>query len=166
MLGCSRTAVIRALQQMFLTPRPESFYFCAGIAAVFRIRMDPGFFADPDPDFKNPDPDPSINKPMGSKWCFWLGFGVTWPKRTVLRMLNMKLKKFLLLLTFLGRFFMDPDPDFSGSDPDFRLIRIWTQGKKFYTDPDLKQRIAGITENICYYFWPVSHRSYYTVCNY
>ena len=23
---------------------------------VFRIRMDPGFFADPDPDFKNPDP--------------------------------------------------------------------------------------------------------------
>ena len=31
--------------------------------------MDPGFFADPDPepDFKNPDPDPSINKPMRSK---------------------------------------------------------------------------------------------------
>ena len=28
--------------------------------AVFRIRMDPGFFADPDPDFKNPDPDPSV----------------------------------------------------------------------------------------------------------
>ena len=23
-----------------------------------RIRMDPGFFAYPDPDFKNPDPDP------------------------------------------------------------------------------------------------------------
>ena len=29
--------------------------------------MDPGFFADPDLDFKNPDPDPFINKPMGSK---------------------------------------------------------------------------------------------------
>ena len=33
--------------------------------SVFRIRMDPGLFADPD--FKNPDPDPSINKLMGSK---------------------------------------------------------------------------------------------------
>ena len=40
--------------------------------AVFRIRIDPGFFANPDPDFKNPDP--SIKKLMGSKWCFWLGF--------------------------------------------------------------------------------------------
>ena len=30
--------------------------------------MDPGIFADPDPDpdFKNPDPDPSINKLIGS----------------------------------------------------------------------------------------------------
>ena len=30
--------------------------------AVFRIliRMDPIFFADPDPDFKNPDPDTSV----------------------------------------------------------------------------------------------------------
>ena len=27
---------------------------------VFRIRMDLGFFADPDPSFKNPDPDPSV----------------------------------------------------------------------------------------------------------
>ena len=26
-----------------------------------------GFFADPDPGFKSPDPDPSINKLMGSK---------------------------------------------------------------------------------------------------
>ena len=74
----------------------------------------------------------------------------------MLRVLNMKLKKFLLVLTFLGRFFMDPDPDFSGSDPDFRLIRIWTQGKKLYTDPGPKQRIAGITENICYYFYKKS----------
>ena len=30
---------------------------------------DPGFFADPDPDFKNPDPDPYINKLMRSKQC-------------------------------------------------------------------------------------------------
>ena len=29
--------------------------------------MDPGFIADPDPDFKNLDPDPSMNKLMGSK---------------------------------------------------------------------------------------------------
>ena len=33
--------------------------------SVFRIRMDPGFFADPDPGFESPDP--SINKLMGSK---------------------------------------------------------------------------------------------------
>ena len=40
--------------------------FCL-FKAVFRIRMDPGLSADPDPDFKNPDPDPSINKPMRYK---------------------------------------------------------------------------------------------------
>ena len=34
---------------------------------VFRIRMDPGFFADPDPGFKSPDPDPSIKKFIRSK---------------------------------------------------------------------------------------------------
>ena len=42
---------------------------------MFRIRMDlgffadpdPGFFVDPDPGFKSPDLDPSINKLMGSK---------------------------------------------------------------------------------------------------
>ena len=46
---------------------------------MFRIRMDlgffadpdPGFFVDPDPGFKSPDLDPSINKLMGSKWWFW-----------------------------------------------------------------------------------------------
>ena len=55
---------------------------------MFRIRMDPGFFA---------DPDPSINKLMGSEWCFWLGFGGTWPKRTVLTVESAKYEK-----TFLG----------------------------------------------------------------
>ena len=35
--------------------------------AVFRIRMDLGFFADPDPGFISPDLDPSINKLLGSK---------------------------------------------------------------------------------------------------
>ena len=35
---------------------------------VFRIRMDPGFFADPDPDFKNTDTDPSV-------FCFKLFLG-------------------------------------------------------------------------------------------
>ena len=33
--------------------------------------MDQGFFVDPDPDFKNPDSDPFINKLMGSKGCFF-----------------------------------------------------------------------------------------------
>ena len=33
---------------------------------------------------------------------------------------------------------MDPDPDFSGSDPDFRPIRIQirTQERKFDSDPE------------------------------
>ena len=31
-----------------------------GFEPLFRIWMDPGFIADPDPDFKNPDPDPSV----------------------------------------------------------------------------------------------------------
>ena len=35
--------------------------------SVFRIRMDPGFFADPDLGFKSPDPDPFMNKLIGSK---------------------------------------------------------------------------------------------------
>ena len=30
--------------------------------------MEPGFFADPDPGFKSPDP--SINKLLESKWWF------------------------------------------------------------------------------------------------
>ena len=41
-------------------------FYTAIFSAVFRIRirMDPVFFADPHPDpgFKSPDPDPSINK--------------------------------------------------------------------------------------------------------
>ena len=32
--------------------------------------MDPGFFSDLDPGFKSSDPDPSINKLMGSKLWF------------------------------------------------------------------------------------------------
>ena len=38
---------------------------------VFGIRMDPGFFTSPDPDFKNPDLDPSINKLMMFLLRFW-----------------------------------------------------------------------------------------------
>ena len=37
---------------------------------------------------------------------------------------------------------MDPDTDFSGSDPDFQLIRMRTQEKKFDPDPD-KTRIRN-----------------------
>ena len=40
---------------------------------------------------------------------------------------------------------MDPDPDFSGSDPDFRPIQIRTQEKKF--DPE-KTRIRNTTDNL------------------
>ena len=41
----------------------KQFYFKK--SPVFRIRLDPGSFADPDPGFKSLDP--SINKLMGSK---------------------------------------------------------------------------------------------------
>ena len=50
----------------------ELWNWVTGIKLVFRIRMDPSFFADPDPDIKNPDPDPSnfcFIKLMGFKWC-------------------------------------------------------------------------------------------------
>ena len=59
----------------------------------------PGFFADPDPYFKNPDP---------SVFCFYFNLNI-------------------FLLTLLGfREFFYPGPDFSGSDQD--LIRIRTKG--------------------------------------
>ena len=94
--------------------------------AVFwiRIRMDPGFFADPYPDLKNLDSDPSINKPKGCQWCFWLGFGVTWPKRKVLRVLNVKFIQFYLYLQF---------------KTFFSWIRIFGQsGSGFSANPDPK----------------------------
>ena len=34
---------------------------------LFRIRIDTGFFADPDPGYRSLDPDSSINNLMGSK---------------------------------------------------------------------------------------------------
>ena len=102
------------------------------LSSVFRIRIrkDPGFYADPDPDFKNPDPDPS-STPMRFKLCFWFVFGGTWPKRTVLRVLNNNKKKKNSFRTF---FLMDPDPD-------FRPIRIRTQAKKVRSGPRKKTRI-------------------------
>ena len=51
------------------------------VSTVPRSVSDPdrsGFFF-AGPDFDNPDP--SVNKLMGSKWCFWLGFGEAWTKR-------------------------------------------------------------------------------------
>ena len=33
------------------------------VHVVFRIRIDPGFFADTDPDFENPDADPDFENP-------------------------------------------------------------------------------------------------------
>ena len=60
----------------FLSRKSEDFksFSRSRPKAVFRIRiwMDPGFFADPDPDFKNQDPEPSV-------FCFrWgLSFALT-----------------------------------------------------------------------------------------
>ena len=68
-----------------------------------QIRMDQGFFADPDPGLKNLDP--SIFKLMWSKWWFWYGFGGAWPKRTVLRVLDMKYNIFSTFTLVFGRFF-------------------------------------------------------------
>ena len=47
--------------------------------------MDPGFFADPDTDFKNPKPDPSI-------------FGFNLPKKYILTKIDTKLNIFLTSL--------------------------------------------------------------------
>ena len=38
--------------------------YCKKAVCRNRIQMDLGFFADPDPGFKSPDPDPSIKKLM------------------------------------------------------------------------------------------------------
>ena len=51
------------------TVTPEK-YVLKMMKSVFRIRMDPGFLADPDPGFKSTDPDPSISKLIGSKLWF------------------------------------------------------------------------------------------------
>ena len=37
---------------------------------VIRVQTDPSLFADPDPDFKNPDPDPSL-VPKSSNQIFY-----------------------------------------------------------------------------------------------
>ena len=59
----------------------------------------------------------------------------------------MKYKFFsLYLLTVFTYFFMDPDPNFFGSDPDFRPIRIRTQEKKFDPDPE-KNRTRNTDKN-------------------
>ena len=88
--------------------------------SVFQIRMDPDFFADPDPGFKSPDP--SINKLMGSKWWFWWGFGGAWPKRTVLRVLDMKYNIFFYFYSSFRTCFSRIR--IIRLDPDFWSIRI------------------------------------------
>ena len=90
-------------------------YYCYRLSPVFRIRirMDPGFFADPEPDFKNPEP--AINKLIGSKWCFWLGFGGTWPKKDSVESAKFEINKFstctwIRIFRIRSRFLADPDP--------------------------------------------------------
>ena len=57
----------------------------------------------------------------------------------MLRVLDMKYNIFFYFnSSFRTFFFKDPDPDFSGSDPDFWPIRIQTQKKKLDPDPGKK----------------------------
>ena len=72
--------------------------------------MDPNFFADSDPDFKNKDPDPSVfcfNKLMGSKGCSLIRFWKNLTKKDTLDSVNMIYKYFLLVCEqFFGVFFL------------------------------------------------------------
>ena len=122
---------------------------------VFRIRMDPGFIADPDPYFQTPDPDPSINKPMRCKWCFWLGFGGTWPKRTVLTVERAKyeINTFSTCTYSLTTFFswirirIFPDRIRFSANPDLDLDsgnKVWSGSGKKPISKTLHKR--GITE--------------------
>ena len=80
--------------------------------------MDPGFFDEPDPDFKNPDP---------SVVCYdvlWLGFGGLWPKKDPSLLESAKYDISLTFRYSFFRFFTDTDPDFPDTDfpdtdPDF-----------------------------------------------
>ena len=100
-----------------------------------------------DPDFKNPDPDPSVFC-LGLSISFLanlrdlndvllLGFGRTWPKKDDVESAKYEEKVFFyLFLQFLEFFFMDPDfPDqirvFCRSGSGLRkksLIRTRTKG--------------------------------------
>ena len=53
---------------MHVLATPNTAFWADYRESVFRIRiwMDPGFFADPNPDFKNLDPDPLLHKPYNS----------------------------------------------------------------------------------------------------
>ena len=57
-------------------------------------------------------------------------------------MLNMILNIFTCSNIF-GLLFMDPYPDFSGSNPNVWPIRIRTEGKKSDLDPDRRTRIRN-----------------------
>ena len=98
--------------------------------AVFRIRIDPGFLND-GPDFKIRIRPLTNQWDQHSKWCFWLGVGGTWPKRSVSRVLNMKQQNFLLILIVLGRFFHGYRSGF------FRI------GSGFSTDPDSGKKVRS-----------------------
>ena len=66
--------------------------------------MNPGFLS----------PDPSVNKLLGSKLSFVL---VKDEPDQIVRVQNMKYKKYQYLQFSFWTFFTDPD--FSGSDPNF-----------------------------------------------
>ena len=93
--------------------------------------MDPNFFADSDPDFKNKDPDPSVfcfNKLMGSKGCSLIRFWKNLTKKDTLDSVNMIYKYFLLVCEqFFGFFFSS-----------WIRIRIFRIGSGFLADLDRK----------------------------
>ena len=64
-------------------------------------------------------------------------------KKDSVEIANYEIQFLTTLTSVFGRFFTDPDPDFSGSDPDFWTIWIRTQGKKSNPDPGKKTRIRN-----------------------
>ena len=91
--------------------------------------MDPGFFDEPDPDFKNPDP---------SVVCYdvlWLGFGGLWPKKDPSLLESAKYDICLTFRYSFFRFFTDKDTDFPNPIPDLFAGPDPDSGKK-KSDPD------------------------------
>ena len=92
--------------------------------------------------------------------CFLIRFWRNLTKRVWLTVLNMKNNFFkYFYLHFLGVFFIDLDPRFSGSDPDFWPLRIRTQWNKSDTDQEKRTRIRNTVTK----FQQMSQKAYVEV---